>query len=30
MADQAALIDRYGGPERAKNIGAPGATPAPI
>lgn len=30
MADQAALIERYGGPERAKNIGAPGATPAPI
>jgi choline-sulfatase len=28
-ADQAALIARYGGPARAKDIGAPGATPAP-
>ena len=28
-ADQAALIARYGGPERAKDTGAPGATPAP-
>jgi choline-sulfatase len=28
-ADQAALIARHGGPERAKDIGAPGATPAP-
>ena len=30
VADQAALITRYGGPERAKDIGAPGATPAPL
>jgi choline-sulfatase len=29
-ADQAALVARYGGPEKAKNIGAPGATPAPV
>lgn len=29
-ADQAALIARYGGPERARHIGAPGATPAPV
>jgi choline-sulfatase len=29
-ADQAALIERFGGPEKARNIGAPGATPAPI
>lgn len=29
-ADQAALIARFGGPEMASNIGAPGATPAPI
>ncbi|MBU6499413.1 MAG: sulfatase-like hydrolase/transferase, partial [Rhodospirillales bacterium] len=28
-ADQAALIARYGGPEKARDIGAPGATPAP-
>ncbi len=29
-ADQAALIARFGGPEKARNVGAPGATPAPI
>jgi choline-sulfatase len=29
-ADQATLIARFGGPERACNVGAPGATPAPI
>lgn len=29
-ADQAALIDRFGGPEKAMNVGAPGATPAPV
>ena len=29
-ADQAALIGRFGGPEKACTIGAPGATPAPI
>jgi choline-sulfatase len=29
-ADQAALIERFGGPEKACNVGAPGATPAPI
>ena len=29
-AAQAALIERWGGPEKAKDIGAPGATPAPI
>lgn len=29
-ADQAALIARFGGPEKASNIGAPGATPAPV
>jgi choline-sulfatase len=29
-ADQAALIERFGGPAKAANIGAPGATPAPI
>lgn len=29
-ADQAALIERFGGPEKAANIGAPGATPAPV
>ena len=29
-ADQAALIARFGGPENALNVGAPGATPAPI
>lgn len=29
-ADQAALIARFGGPEKASDIGAPGATPAPI
>jgi len=29
-ADQAALIARFGGPEKALNVGAPGATPAPI
>jgi choline-sulfatase len=29
-ADQAALIARFGGPEKAINIGAPGATPAPV
>ena len=27
---QAALIARFGGPEKAANIGAPGATPAPV
>jgi choline-sulfatase len=29
-ADQAALIARHGGPEKASNVGAPGATPAPV
>ena len=29
-ADQAALINRFGGPAKAINVGAPGATPAPI
>jgi choline-sulfatase len=29
-ADQAALVARFGGPEKACNVGAPGATPAPI
>ncbi len=29
-ADQAALIARWGGPEKAANVGAPGATPAPV
>lgn len=29
-AAQAALIERWGGPEKAKDIGAPGATPAPV
>ena len=29
-ADQADLIARFGGPEKACNVGAPGATPAPI
>src|SRR5205814_2108862 len=29
-ADQAALIARFGGREKACNVGAPGATPAPI
>jgi choline-sulfatase len=29
-ADQAALIERFGGPQKACNVGAPGATPAPI
>jgi choline-sulfatase len=29
-ADQAALIARHGGPEKALYIGAPGATPAPV
>ena len=29
-ADQAALIARYGGPEKAMNVGAPSATPAPL
>jgi choline-sulfatase len=29
-ADQAALIARFGGPEKARNVGAPGATPAPV
>jgi len=29
-ADQAALIERFGGPEKARNVGAPGATPAPV
>ena len=29
-ADQAALIERYGGREKAQNVGAPGATPAPV
>ncbi|HWV80129.1 MAG TPA: sulfatase-like hydrolase/transferase [Hyphomicrobiaceae bacterium] len=27
---QAALIAHYGGPEKAMNVGAPGATPAPV
>lgn len=29
-ADQAQLIARFGGPQRAINVGAPGATPAPV
>jgi choline-sulfatase len=29
-ADQATLIARFGGRESACNVGAPGATPAPI
>jgi choline-sulfatase len=29
-ADQAALIALHGGPEKAINVGAPGATPAPV
>jgi choline-sulfatase len=29
-AAQAALIARHGGPEKALNVGAPGATPAPV
>jgi choline-sulfatase len=29
-ADQAALIERFGGPAKALHIGAPGATPAPV
>ena len=29
-AAQAALVARWGGPERAKDVGAPGATPAPV
>ena len=29
-AAQAALIARHGGPEAALNVGAPGATPAPV
>jgi choline-sulfatase len=29
-ADQAALIERFGGPAKAYNVGAPGATPAPV
>jgi choline-sulfatase len=29
-ADQAALIERFGGPQKAMNVGAPGATPAPV
>lgn len=29
-ADQAALIARHGGPAKACNVGAPGATPAPV
>ncbi len=29
-AAQAALIARFGGPENSANIGAPGATPAPV
>ena len=29
-ADQAALISRFGGPAKAINVGAPGATPTPI
>jgi choline-sulfatase len=29
-AAQAALIARYGGPEKASGVGAPGATPAPV
>ena len=29
-ADQAALIERFGGAQAASNIGAPGATPAPV
>ena len=28
-ADQAAMIERYGGREAALKLGAPGATPAP-
>ena len=28
-AAQAALIERHGGPEKAKNVGAPGTTPVP-
>ncbi|MEL0021370.1 MAG: sulfatase-like hydrolase/transferase, partial [Rickettsiales bacterium] len=28
-ADQAALIERFGGPEKAKSAGAPGTTPVP-
>ena len=28
-AAQAALIERFGGPEKAKNMGAPGTTPVP-
>ena len=26
---QTALIERHGGPEKAKNVGAPGTTPVP-
>ena len=29
-ADQAALIALHGGPEKAIDVGAPGATPAPV
>jgi choline-sulfatase len=29
-ADQAVLIERFGGPQKAMNVGAPGATPAPV
>lgn len=29
-ADQARLIERFGGPQHAMNVGAPGATPAPV
>ena len=29
-AAQAALIERHGGPDNARNVGAPGATPAPV
>lgn len=28
--DQAALVARFGGPGKASNVGAPGATPAPV
>jgi len=28
-AAQAAFINRHGGPETAKNVGAPGTTPVP-
>ena len=28
-AAQAALIERHGGPDKARNVGAPGTTPVP-